>query len=197
MAPHVKSGLAFVVVLGMGIALGAAVFSPDGGITRSRPASVTAMDVPAANPGQDPPARALTPKPSLLPGEPPTPEQALRSLEDKFQAEPPSASWARFNEAQINAALSDEALAKEGIPPLISDSVECRSSTCRIELHALDDPTTAATPTALLQAIADNLNTAQIVYLPSQNGDMAMAIYARNSPVSTSRVPHSGQARTQ
>lgn len=109
--------------------------------------------------------------------DPPTPEAQRGALDARLRAEPVSASWARYNEAQVRSALGEHLLAA-GIDAPLDHRVECRTTLCRIDVHTRGGETADATEVQLLQGISDGLANARIFRQPHKDGTVALVIYA-------------------
>ncbi|RNF82824.1 hypothetical protein EER27_13005 [Lysobacter psychrotolerans] len=127
------------------------------------------------------PVETRRPPPAVMPPgqspDPPTPEAQRGALDARLRAEPVSASWARFNEAQVRSALGEHLLAA-GIEAPLDQRVECRTTLCRIDVHTRDGEIADATEVQLLQGISDGLANTRIFRQPRKDGTVALVIYA-------------------
>jgi hypothetical protein len=115
----------------------------------------------------------------LAPGTAPATDPQ-RKLAEQLLGEAVSPSWASFNEHQVRDALAESQLAAAGLEPPLRQHVQCRSTLCRIELSLLEGEAAQQTPLHLLQAIAANLDNAQVFEQPRGDGTVEVVIYARH-----------------
>ncbi|HEY0660452.1 MAG TPA: hypothetical protein VGD21_03890 [Lysobacter sp.] len=115
----------------------------------------------------------------LAPGAAPATDPQ-RKLAEQLLGEAVSPAWASFNERQVRVALAESQLAVAGLEPPLRQRVQCRSTLCRIELSLLEGEAAQQTPLHLLQAIAANLDDAQVFEQPRGDGTVEVVIYARH-----------------
>lgn len=111
-------------------------------------------------------------------------EQNIRSLDDKFVAEPLDAAWANRTKQHLDTFFKPDNLKKEGFAAPTRVSTQCHSYTCRVSSYYPDETGAQDTTQMLTMHAAESLPYGAIMPRQLPDGSIEVNVWLSSRKIS-------------